>query len=47
MQKNATPPAVQFKGVVKRFDKVVAVKKTDLDIEEVVGETTALPLRLR
>lgn len=34
MQKNATPPAVQFKGVVKRFDKVVAVKKTDLDIEE-------------
>ncbi len=26
--------AVQLKGVLKRFDKVVAVQKTDLDIEE-------------
>ncbi|MBW2431775.1 MAG: ABC transporter ATP-binding protein, partial [Deltaproteobacteria bacterium] len=34
MKNNAAPPAVQFKGVVKRFDKVVAVAKMDLDIEE-------------
>jgi putative spermidine/putrescine transport system ATP-binding protein/spermidine/putrescine transport system ATP-binding protein len=34
MEKDAIPAAVQFKGVVKRYDKVLAVKKTDLDIEE-------------
>jgi spermidine/putrescine ABC transporter ATP-binding subunit len=34
MKKDSGPPAVQFKGVVKRFDKVVAVEKMDLDIEE-------------
>jgi putative spermidine/putrescine transport system ATP-binding protein/spermidine/putrescine transport system ATP-binding protein len=34
MEKDAAPPAVQLKGVVKRFDKVVAVEKMDLDIEE-------------
>ncbi|MBT8366408.1 MAG: ABC transporter ATP-binding protein [Deltaproteobacteria bacterium] len=34
MKNHAAPPAVQFKGVVKRFDKVVAVAKMDLDIEE-------------
>jgi spermidine/putrescine ABC transporter ATP-binding subunit len=34
MQKDAARPAVQLKGVVKRFDKVVAVEKMDLEIEE-------------
>jgi putative spermidine/putrescine transport system ATP-binding protein/spermidine/putrescine transport system ATP-binding protein len=34
METDVTVPAVQFKGVVKRFDKVVAVEKMDLDIEE-------------
>ena len=34
MAKNAARPAVQLKGVVKRFDKVVAVEKMDLEIEE-------------
>jgi putative spermidine/putrescine transport system ATP-binding protein/spermidine/putrescine transport system ATP-binding protein len=28
------PPAVELKGVFKRFDKVVAVEKTDLEFEE-------------
>jgi putative spermidine/putrescine transport system ATP-binding protein/spermidine/putrescine transport system ATP-binding protein len=28
------PPVVQLRGVLKRFDKVVAVEKMDLDIEE-------------
>lgn len=32
--KNAKSPIVQFKGIVKRFDDVVAVEKTNLDIEE-------------
>ncbi len=27
-------PMVQFKGILKRFDKVIAVEKMDLDIEE-------------
>ena len=34
MEKDKATPAVQFKGVVKRFGKVVAVQKMDLDIEE-------------
>ena len=34
MEKNTAPAAVQFKGVVKRYGKVVAVKKIDLNIEE-------------
>ena len=34
MEKKAAPPAVQLKGVVKRFDKVVAVEKMDLEIKE-------------
>lgn len=34
MEKDTTTPAVQFKGVVKHYGKVVAVKKMDLDIEE-------------
>jgi len=34
MEKETTTAAVQFKGVVKRFDDVVAVEKMDLDIEE-------------
>ncbi len=28
------PPMVQFKGILKKFGKVLAVEKTDLDIEE-------------
>jgi ABC-type Fe3+/spermidine/putrescine transport system ATPase subunit len=34
VEKNYGSPAVQMKGVYKRFDKVVAVEKMDLDIEE-------------
>jgi spermidine/putrescine ABC transporter ATP-binding subunit len=34
MEKDAAPPAVRLKGVVKRFDKVVAVEKMDLSIAE-------------
>ena len=34
MEKSDAPPAVQLRGVNKRFDKVVAVEKMDLDIEE-------------
>jgi len=34
MEEKAAPPAVQLKGVVKRFDKVVAVEKMDLEIHE-------------
>jgi ABC-type Fe3+/spermidine/putrescine transport system ATPase subunit len=34
VEKNYRSPAVQIKGVYKRFDKVVAVEKMDLDIEE-------------
>ena len=34
MEKDAARPAVQLEGVVKRFDKVVAVEKMDLEIEE-------------
>lgn len=34
MGKNTGIPAVQLKGVVKRFDKLVAVQKFDLTIEE-------------
>ncbi len=34
MEKGGATPAVQLKGVVKRFGKVVAVEKMDLDIEE-------------
>jgi len=33
-QDNVKPPIVQFKGIVKRFDDVVAVQKIDLDIPE-------------
>lgn len=34
METQEKPKAVQLRGVHKRFDKVVAVQKTDLDIEE-------------
>ncbi len=34
MENNGSPPAVQLRGVSKRFDRVVAVKKMDLDIAE-------------
>lgn len=34
MNNGGSTPLVQLKGVVKRFDKLVAVQKTDLDIEE-------------
>ena len=34
MKKSDSSPAVQLKGVYKRFGKVVAVEKMDLDIEE-------------
>ncbi len=34
MVKNNHPAAVQLKGVLKRFGKVLAVQKMDLDIEE-------------
>ena len=34
VKKGVGTPVVQLKGVNKRFDKVVAVEKMDLDIEE-------------
>ncbi len=34
MEKHNNPAAVQLKGVLKRFGKVVAVQKMDLDFEE-------------
>ena len=34
MTTDKTQPMVQFKGIYKRFDKVVAVEKMDFDIEE-------------
>ena len=34
MNNRDSTPLVQLRGVVKRFDKLVAVEKTDLDIEE-------------
>jgi len=34
MENDAIPATVQFKGVVKHYGKVVAVKKMDLNIEE-------------
>lgn len=34
MENKSTSPAVQLKGVYKRFGKVVAVQKMDLDFEE-------------
>ncbi len=34
MQKQDASPAVQLKGVIKRFGKVVAVQKMDLEFEE-------------
>jgi putative spermidine/putrescine transport system ATP-binding protein/spermidine/putrescine transport system ATP-binding protein len=34
MEEKAAPPAVHLKGVVKRFDNVVAVEKMDLEIQE-------------
>ena len=34
MSSSETQPMVQFKGILKRFDRVVAVEKMDLDIEE-------------
>jgi putative spermidine/putrescine transport system ATP-binding protein/spermidine/putrescine transport system ATP-binding protein len=34
VDEKSTSPAVQLKGVYKRFGKVVAVEKMDLDIEE-------------
>ncbi len=34
MNNGGSTPVVQLRGVVKRFDKLVAVQKTDLDIDE-------------
>ena len=34
MATDKNPPIVQFKGIVKRYGKVVAVEKMDFDIEE-------------
>lgn len=34
MNQAGPTPAVQLRGIVKRFDKLVAVEKTDMDIEE-------------
>ncbi len=34
MANKTSPPAVQLKGILKRFGKVEAVQKTDLDIED-------------
>ncbi len=34
MEKNPRPPAVELKGVVKCFDKLVAVERMNLEIEE-------------